>query len=279
MDTEVEPVDVNRRFAGLERLYGEKAPNTLACAHVAVAGLGGVGSWCAEALARSGVGHLTLIDLDHIAESNINRQVHALTPTLGQSKVQAMAHRIYDINPACVLTQVDDFVEPDNVSSMFGSGVMLIIDCTDQVSAKAAMILNARKRNIPIVVCGGAGGKTDLLALSAGDLSMATHDALLARLRHVLRRQHGYPKGAPSGGKSRRRAPKMGVRVVWFDQPAVLPPAWQADDAPAEAPQGLSCAGYGSAMALTATMGLTAANDAIQWLLHQRFEPIKAFRT
>ena len=259
--------DISRRFSGLARLYGNDAPAQLAQGHIAVAGLGGVGSWCAEALARSGVGQLTLIDLDHIAESNINRQVHALTDTLGQSKVQAMAQRIEGINPACRLTVVDDFVAPENVSTVFDSGVQVVIDCTDQIIAKVAMILEARRRRIPVVVCGGAGGKTDLLALKADDLAFSTNDALLAKLRHVLRRHHGFPKGGAAGGKARRRVPKMGVRVIWFDQAAVLPAEWQNGEMPAGAPQGISCAGYGSAVALTATMGLVAANDAIQQLL------------
>lgn len=262
--------DLERRFAGLARLYGDDAPKRLAQGHIAVAGLGGVGSWCAEALARSGVGHLTLIDLDHIAESNINRQVHALTETVGQSKVEAMRQRVHGINPVCRLTNVDDFVAPDNVSTVFADDVQIIIDCTDQISAKVAMILEARKRRIPVIVCGGAGGKTDLLALKADDLAFSTNDALLAKLRNVLRRNHGFPKGGPAGGKARRRVPKMGVRVIWFDQAAVLPAAWQGGEVPSGALQGLSCAGYGSAMALTATMGLAAANDALQQLLRSR---------
>ncbi|RIY42034.1 tRNA threonylcarbamoyladenosine dehydratase [Neopusillimonas maritima] len=266
MDNFGSSTDVERRFSGLARLYGDDAPERLANSHIGVAGLGGVGSWCAEALARSGVGNLTLIDLDHIAESNINRQVHALTDTLGQSKVEAMAQRIRGINPACRLTNIDDFVAPENVRTVFGEGVRLIIDCTDQISAKVAMILEARHRRIPIIVCGGAGGKTDLPALKVDDLAFSTNDALLAKLRNVLRRNHDFPKGSVSG-KARRRVAKMGVRVIWFDQPAVLPAAWVEAEAPAGALQGLTCAGYGSAMALTAAMGLAAANDAIQQVL------------
>lgn len=273
MDEFDSSIDAQRRFSGLARLYGDSAPERLAQAHIAVAGLGGVGSWCAEALARSGVGRLTLIDLDHIAESNINRQVHALTDTLGQSKVEAMAKRIHGINPACRLTNVDDFVAPDNVHSAFAQDVQIIIDCTDQITAKVAMILEARQRRIPVIVCGGAGGKTNLLALKADDLAFSTHDALLAKLRNVLRRNHGFSKGGASGGKSRRRVPKMGVRVIWFDQAAVLPAAWQVGESPTGALQGLSCAGYGSAVALTATMGLAAANDAIEQVLKKNAEP------
>lgn len=265
-----EPVDTERRFGGLARLYGDDAPAVFQRAHVAVAGLGGVGSWCAEALARCGVGALTLIDLDHIAESNINRQLHALSDTLGQSKVQAMSDRVTGINPGCRQVLVDDFVSPDNIQAVFSDDVDVIIDCTDQVSAKLAMILEARRRNIAVVVCGGAGGKTATTALRASDLSVTQNDALLAKLRNTLRRQHGYPRAAAAAGKAPRRIPKMGVRAVWFDQPAVLPALWQTDDA-ASGPQGLSCAGYGSSVMVTATMGMAAAGEAIQWLLTRRF--------
>ena len=269
-------IDTERRFGGLARLYGPDAPARLREAHVAVAGLGGVGSWAAEALARCGVGALTLIDLDHIAESNINRQVHALTPTLGQSKVDAMAERIMAINPDCVLTRVDDFVEPGNVGEVLPGYYTALADCTDQAAAKIAMVLHARQRGIPLLLCGGAGGKTDPLALRAGDLSQAQNDALLAKLRNILRRQHGFPKASDARGKPLKRVPRMGVRALWFDQPAILPAAWAraaeaGDDlgaaAQAAAPQGLSCAGYGSVVMVTAAMGMAVANEAVRLAL------------
>ncbi|HUG57974.1 MAG TPA: tRNA threonylcarbamoyladenosine dehydratase, partial [Candidimonas sp.] len=215
--------DTERRFGGLERLYGPDSLQRLRSAHVIVAGIGGVGSWCAEALARCGVGAISLIDLDHIAESNINRQLHALSDTLGQSKVVAMGQRVHGINPECRVQMIDDFVGPDNVSALFAADASLVIDCTDQAQAKIAMILEARMRNIPIVVCGGAGGKTNPLSLRAGDLSLAVNDALLAKLRNTLRRQHRYPKASDHAGKPRKRIPKMGVRGLWFDQPVLLP--------------------------------------------------------
>lgn len=269
-------IDAERRFGGLARLYGPDAPARLRDAHVAVVGLGGVGSWAAEALARCGVGALTLVDLDHIAESNINRQVHALTPTLGQAKVEAMAARIHAINPDCVLTRVDDFVEPGNVGQVLGGYYTAVADCTDQISAKIAMVLHARERGLPLLLCGGAGGKTDPLALRAGDLSQAVNDALLAKLRNTLRRQHGFAKASDARGKPLKRVPRMGVRALWFDQPAILPAAWsraaEVDDdlgaAPAPAaPQGLSCAGYGSVVMVTAAMGLAVANEAVRLAL------------
>jgi tRNA A37 threonylcarbamoyladenosine dehydratase len=271
---DIDLIDPERRFGGLERLYGPQSLERLSGAHVAVAGIGGVGSWCVEALARSGVGGLTLIDLDHIAESNINRQLHALTDTLGQSKVQAMAMRVQGINPGCRVHLIDDFVTPENVHEVFAPDLSLLIDCTDQASAKIAMILEANKHKLPIVVCGGAGGKTNTLSLRASDLSQALNDALLAKLRNTLRRHHGYPKASDQAGKPRKRVAKMGVRTLWFDQPALLPTQWQTAQSPelgSVGLQGLSCAGYGSLVTVTAAMGMAAANEAIQWLMAGRF--------
>lgn len=268
-----EPADLDRRFGALSRLYGPEAPSRIRSAHVAVAGLGGVGSWTVEALARCGVGALTLIDLDHIAESNVNRQIHALSSTLGQSKVDAMAERVLAINPECRITRVDDFVSPENVGEVLPGPYTVIIDCTDQAAAKIAMILHARALGVPMLLCGGAGGKTDPLALRAGDLSGAVNDALLSKLRNKLRREHGFPRASDKNGKALKRVPKMGVHALWFDQPAILPDAWTRpregeDDMGASglnlAPQGLSCAGYGSVVTVTAAMGMAAANEALR---------------
>lgn len=277
--------DPERRFGGLDRLYGPGALARLQASHVLVAGIGGVGSWAAEALARCGVGALTLVDLDHVGESNVNRQIHALTDTLGQAKTEAMAQRIRGINPACRLTLVDDFVEPGNVAALLQSRPDAVLDCTDQVPAKIAMALACRELGIYFLMCGGAGGKTDPLALRAGDLSRASHDALLAKIRNQLRREHGYPRAADAHGKALRRIPSMGVQVLWLEQQAVLPAAWQQDEPSAcaveggsvvsagsavglpAAPQGLSCAGYGSAVMVTAAMGMAASSQIVQHLL------------
>lgn len=270
-------IDPARRFGGLERLYGPGSNARLHAGRVVVAGIGGVGSWCAEALARCGVGRLVLIDLDHVAESNVNRQIHALGSTLGQAKVVAMAQRIRDISPECEVEPVDDFVSPENVGDVIPTDANFVIDCTDQASAKIAMILEARRRRQALLVCGGAGGKTDPLALCSGDLSQAVNDALLSKLRNTLRRNHGFPRAADGAGKVRKRVPRMGVRSLWFDQPAILPEAWsQAPDA--GAPQGLSCAGYGSAVMVTAAMGMAAANEAVHWLLNGRHAEAQASR-
>ena len=272
-------IDTERRFGGLARLLGPSAPARLARSHVVVVGIGGVGSWTAEALARSGVGALTLVDLDVVSESNVNRQLHALSHTLGQSKIQAMADRIAGINPGCRLTLIDDFVTSDNVAQLLDGDYDAILDCADQAPAKIAMILHAREKRVPIVVCGGAGGKTDPLALRGGDLSTALNDALLAKLRNVLRRQHGFARASDQAGKPRKRVPKMNVFALWFDQPAILPTAWTsaagslADvDSPSlrtEAPMGLACAGYGSIVTVTAAMGMAAAHRAVQWIVER----------
>jgi tRNA A37 threonylcarbamoyladenosine dehydratase len=264
--------DAERRFGGLARLYGEAAPARMAGAHVAVVGLGGVGSWTAEALARSGLGAITLIDLDHVSESNVNRQIHALSSTLGQSKIEAMAERIRQINPACRITLVDDFVSAENVQDVLTAPYDAVIDCADQASAKIAMILHARNRGLGLLVCGGAGGKTDPLRLRAGDLSESVNDALLSKLRNTLRREHGFPKAADQAGKPKKRVPKMAVHALWFDQPTILPSQWaEVDQVPTDAaPQGLSCAGYGSVVTVTAVMGLAAADYALRLIVGVR---------
>lgn len=256
-----------RRFGGLDRLYGPHSATYFAGKHVMVAGIGGVGSWCVEALARTGIGQLTLIDLDHIAESNINRQLPALSSTLGKAKSLAMGERIVDINPACQVDIIDDFIGPDNAVHCLQRQPDVLIDCTDQVPAKMAMVIEAKRMGIPIIVCGAAGGKTDALAMRSGDLSQTTHDALLARLRNQLRRQHAYPK--PKAGVKKARVPKMGVKCLWVEQEALLPTQWQQQPEE-QALQGLSCAGYGSAVTVTAPMGFAAAQLAISLLLAQQ---------
>jgi len=195
--------------------------------------------------------------------------------------VQAMAQRVHGINPGCRVTMVDDFVTPDNVRDVLPPDLAFLVDCTDQISAKTAMILAMAGRGAPVLVCGGAGGKIDALTLRAGDLSQAANDALLAKLRNTLRRRHGYPKASDHAGKPRKRVPKMGVRALWFDQPALLPAAWAGDasaDSTADSalgsvagPQGLSCAGYGSLVTVTAAMGMAAAGQVLHHLIEGRY--------
>ena len=240
-----------RRFGGLERLYGVAAAARIRAAHLVVVGIGGVGSWTAEALARSGVGQLTLVDLDHIAESNINRQVHALESTLGQAKVQAMRERIAQINPDCQVHCVEEFVDPQNWLQLVPEQVDGVIDACDQMTAKATMAGWARRTGTAFVTVGAAGGKRHAHRVEVADLSLVTHDPLLAQLRYQLRKHHG----AAREGRS------IGTLCV-FSREAVAPP-----DASCQVAGGdgsLNCHGYGSSVAVTATFGQCAASAMLE---------------
>jgi tRNA A37 threonylcarbamoyladenosine dehydratase len=244
--------EADRRFGGLDRLYGLDGAARIRASHVVVVGVGGVGSWTVEALARSGVGRLTLIDLDHVAESNINRQIHALDDTVGMAKVQAMRERIAHINPVCVVTCIEDFVEPTNWPTILnGAEVDAVIDACDQIKAKTAMAAWALKQRVLFISVGAAGGKRQAHKVDIDDLSNTSHDPLLAKLRYNLRREHG----AARDGK------KMGVACV-FSREAVAPPdascAVQGDGS-------LNCSGYGSVVSVTATFGQCAAG----WVFDQ----------
>lgn len=218
---------------------------------MAVVGVGGVGSWAAEALARSGVGRLTLIDLDHIAESNINRQIHALEPTLGQAKVLAMRERIAQINPDCVVQCIEEFVEPGNWPDLLPSGVDAVIDACDQVRAKTAMAAWALRHKTLFITAGAAGGKRLAHKVDIDDLSKTTHDPLLAQLRYRLRREHG----AARDGK------KIGIACV-FSREAVSQPDASCD---VLGDGTLNCSGYGSLVSVTATFGQCAAG----WVMNE----------
>ncbi len=248
----LEPTIMDRRFGGMDRLYGVAGAARIRAAHVVVVGIGGVGSWTAEALARSGVGHLTLIDLDHVAESNINRQIHALDTTLGMAKVEAMRQRIALINPECQVTCVEDFVEPDNWPQLLnGVAVDAVIDACDQVKAKTAMAAWALTHKVLFVTVGAAGGKRLAHKVDVDDLANTSHDPLLAKLRYNMRRQHG----AARDGK------KIGIACV-FSREAVAPP--DASCA-VEGDGSLNCHGYGSVVSVTATFGQCAAG----WVFDQ----------
>ena len=247
-----ETADLQRRFGGLERLYGVQGAANIRAAHVVVVGIGGVGSWTAEALARSGVARLTLIDMDHVAESNINRQIHALTDTVGQAKIEAMRERIAQINPHCQVQCIDDFVDADNWLQLLPSDVDAVVDACDQIKAKAAMAAHARKTKQCFIAVGAAGGKRLAHLVDIDDLSATTHDPLLSQLRYRLRKQYGAPKD----GK------RMGVTCV-FSREAVAPP--DASCAIESGDGSLNCSGYGSVVAVTATFGQCAAG----WVIDQ----------
>ncbi|HEY5323316.1 MAG TPA: ThiF family adenylyltransferase, partial [Caldimonas sp.] len=183
--------DLERRFGGLRRLYGDAAYLRIRAARIAVVGVGGVGSWTAEALARSGVAALTLIDLDHVAESNVNRQVQALGSTLGMAKVEALRARIADIHPGCIVHAVEEFADPANWPGLLPEAVDAVVDACDQGRAKAAIAAWALAAGVPLVTVGAAGGKRSPERVEVGDLAAATHDPVLAALRQRLRKFHG----------------------------------------------------------------------------------------
>jgi tRNA A37 threonylcarbamoyladenosine dehydratase len=260
---EVATGDLSRRFVGVARLHGSEALRRFSAAHVVVVGVGGVGSWAAEALARSAVGCITLIDLDHIAESNTNRQVHALGDAYGQAKVQAMAARIADINPACVVHSIEEFVTPDNVARVVPVADV-VIDCIDQVDAKAALIAWCVRQCVPVITCGAGGGRFDPTRIRSNDLARAAGDPLLAKLRYRLRRHHGFPREGSNG-----RVRKFDVLAVFSDEP-VQPPRVDQSCQPEAGTHGLACSGYGSNVTVTAPLGFAAAAATLTRLARPR---------
>lgn len=255
--------DTTRRFSGLDRLYHANAIQILQCSHVVIIGIGGVGSWAAEAIARSGVGKITLIDLDNIAESNVNRQLHALSSTIGLPKVIAMQQRMLEINPNCQIDVVEDFLSPDTIDNYLGglSQSTWIIDCIDQIKTKAHLIAWAKRRKQPIITTGAAGGKTDPTQLKIGDLNLTEYDPLCSRLKQTLKKQFHFP-AYPQKFKipcvystENIRYPKENVDcdLNGSQKNTVL--------------QGLNCAGYGSVVTVTASMGLFAASYVINKIM------------
>jgi tRNA threonylcarbamoyladenosine dehydratase len=246
--------DLERRFGGLRRLYGDEGYARLRAARVAIVGVGGVGSWSAEALARCGVAALTLIDMDHVAESNINRQVQALGATLGKAKVQALAERIADIHPGCAVHGIEEFAAADNWPALLPHEVDAVIDACDQVRVKQVLAVWARQNQGTAFVCvGAAGGKQLAQQVQVDDLAQTTHDPLLAALRQRLRKSDDAP-----------RTGAIGVRCVFSREPVRMPEqAACAIDVEAN----LNCHGYGSSVMVTATFGLAAAGDVVQQLI------------
>ena len=245
--------DLERRFGGLRRLYGDAGYTRIRAARVAIVGLGGVGSWACEALARSGVAALTLIDLDQVAESNINRQVQALGATLGQAKALALRDRVADIHPGCEVFAVEEFVDETNWPGLLRHAVDVLIDACDGARAKLALASWALQTGTPLVVVGAAGGKRRPQEVQVNDLALVTHDPLLASLRQRLRKQHGAARDGP-----------MGVRCVFSLEPVAAPvDACETGDRDGS----LNCHGYGSSVSVTATFGMVAASEAIEFVL------------
>lgn len=258
-----EVADEERRFGALRRLYGDAGYERIRAATVAVVGLGGVGSWAAEALVRSGVGAIVLIDLDHVAESNVNRQLQALTSTLGAAKAAALATRFADIHPGCRVWPVEEFVASGNWPALLPVPVDGIVDACDQVPAKAVLAAWSVAARVPLVCTGAAGGKRDAARVQIADLAETTHDPLLASLRQRLRKAGAAPRQGP-----------IGVRCVYSGEPVQRAgAACDVDGAPGlpglpGAP--LACAGYGSSVAVTATFGMVAAGELLGALVRRR---------
>lgn len=261
-------IDFDRRFGGIARLYGAAGLARFRAVHVCVVGVGGVGSWVVEALARSAIGNITMIDLDNLAESNVNRQIHALTDTLGKAKVTALAERIAQINPYCVVTEIEDFLTADNLDEMIGSrNYDYIIDAIDNVRAKTALIAYCRKHGLKLVTIGSAGGQIDPTRIEVLDLCRTEQEPLLAKVRKRLRAEHGFPRGTKN---------KFGIDAVFSTEPLRFPEAEEAcavagdnADEPASGITGLNCAGFGSAMVVTASFGLVAAAHVLRKLAEE----------
>lgn len=252
--------DRARRFGGVARLYGREGLAAFERAHVAVIGIGGVGSWVAEALARSAVGELTLIDLDNVAESNTNRQIHALDGNYGKPKVDAMAERIALIDRQCRVRRVEDFVDPENFDALLGGGFDYVVDAIDSVRTKTALIAWCVARGQPLITVGGAGGQLDPTRIRIDDLALTIQDPLLSKVRAQLRKLHGFARGPKA---------KFKVSAVYSDEPLIYPEAAVCDvddvaqhvaTSPGHAgPVGLNCAGFGSSICVTASFGFAAA--------------------
>ena len=251
-----------QRFGGTQRLYGKTGTDILMAAHVCIVGIGGVGSWVAEALARTALGSITLIDLDDICVTNTNRQIHALQDSIGEAKVEAMAQRIMQINPACRVSQVEDFVTPDNVSELLNNTYDYVVDATDSIKAKAAMITHCKRNKIPIITIGGAGGQIDPTQVAVADLNKTIQDPLASKLRSELRRFYNF-----STNPKRRFA----IDCVYSTEQLRYP---QADGTVSmnktltDGSVKLDCNnGFGAAVAVTATFGFVASARVIDKLI------------
>lgn len=263
--------DYQLRFGGISRLYGINGSQALANSHVCVIGIGGVGSWVAEAFARNGLGQITLIDLDDICTTNINRQIHALTSTVGESKVEVMAERILAINPDCIVNQIEDFVTVENLAALLTKDFDYVIDAIDSVKIKSAIIAHCKRNKLPVITIGGAGGQTDPSQIAICDLSKTYQDPLLAKVRNQLRRDHNFPR---ADVKTRKQ--KFGIDAVYSTQQLVYPDAQgnvchakQSHDGAMR----LDCSGgFGAATHVTASFAFFAVGRAIDKLLKKKLK-------
>ena len=252
------------RFGGVGRLFGRPALERLHRAHVAVVGVGGVGSWVVEALARSGVGALTLIDLDDVCVTNVNRQLPALEGEIGRPKVTVLAERVARINPECRVTLHHEFMLETSVGRLLAARFDYVVDAIDRMSHKALLIAGCRDRKLPVITIGGAGGRRDPTRVQVGDIGQAG-DELLRQVRKKLRRDHGFVAGAHRG------ITRMGIRAVWSNEPPIFP--W-ADGTCAATPEPgstltLDCeSGLGTAVFVTGGFGFAAASEVVRAIAH-----------
>lgn len=258
--------DYSVRFGGIRRLYGDRAAHAIHHMHLCVVGVGGVGTWAAEALARSGVGRITLIDHDDISLTNCNRQLHTLTGTIGRSKVEVMAERIREINPFSDCRPIDDLITETNLERHLNTDFDGVIDAIDAVRFKAAMIAYCSRQKIPIVTTGGAGGQIDPTRVTVADLSRTENDPLAAKVRSRLRQEYGF---------SRNPKRRFGVECVYSTEQPVYP---RADGTVSQQKPGVHGAtldcnfGYGSVSTVTAVFGFFAAARAINRAVRRRLE-------
>jgi len=253
--------DLQRRFGGVARTYGQAKLDKFMQSHVCVIGTGGVGSWAVEALARSGIGKLTLIDLDNVAESNINRQLPALSSTIGMPKIEVLQRRVNYIHPTCEVTLIEDFVDTENLIQLITKDYDYVIDCIDSFRVKAALINHCRRQKIRIITMGGAGGQSDPTKIRVTDLARSLHDPLLSKVRKQLRQKHDF---------SRNPQRRFHVASVWSEEQMVFPDisGGVTREKPEAAPaEGLSCAGgIGSMMTVTASFALFAVSHVLSKL-------------
>lgn len=263
--------DYSLRFGGIARLYGKHALTLLEQAHFCVIGIGGVGSWVAEALARNGIGHITLIDLDDICVTNINRQIHALTDTIGESKVEIMSERIKQINPDCRVNIIEDFVTIENLDELMAANYDYIIDAIDSVDIKTRLIAHCKRNKMPIITIGGAGGQVDPSKIAITDLSKTYQDPLLAKVKNQLRREFNFPRADISKASKR----KFSIDAVFSTEQLRYPndsgdvclakPDTTGDNNSA---MRLDCSsGFGATTHVTATFAFFAVGRAIDKLL------------
>ncbi len=253
--------EYERRFAGVAKIYGEESFNHYEHSHVMVIGIGGVGSWAVEALARTGLGELTLVDMDVIAASNINRQLPAMTTTLGYEKIEVMAERCRAINPRIKINLIDDYLTADNIQDVLANTPDLILDCIDDVKAKFALMLHCRFNKIPLIVSGGAGGKLDPLKIRVADLSKTEQDPMLAKLRTQLR----------SKGICKKPKEKFGITCVY----SIDNPFSSAEVCPSA---GLRCGGYGSAVVVTSSFAMVAVSEVLKKLDQKKAQQSKSLK-